>query len=73
MVRLDNGLIVMTDERAGADVDVEDIGCLSVWDPDYGYRTRSQARCKDIKEDLMRAVWNPERLGAEWLIYDMVE
>jgi WD40 repeat protein len=73
MVRLDNGLIVMTDERAGADVDVEDVGCLSVWDPDYGYRMRSHARCKDIKEDLMRAAWNPERLGAEWLIYDMVE
>lgn len=73
MVRLDNGQIVMSDERKGADADVEDVGCLSVWDPDYACRTRSHGRCKDIKEDLMRAAWNPERLGAEWLIYDMVE
>jgi WD40 repeat protein len=73
MVRLDNGLIVMTDERAGADVDVEDVGCLSVWDPDHACRTRSHGRCKDIKEDLMRAAWNPERSGAECLIYNMVE
>jgi hypothetical protein len=49
------------------------VGCLSVWDPDHACRTRSHGRCKDIKEDLMRAAWNPERSGAEWLIYNMVE
>ena len=31
---------------------------------------RAVGRCKAVKEALMAAAWNPERAGAEWLIYD---
>lgn len=33
-------------------------------------RERAIGRCKAIKEALMAAAWNPERAGAEWLIFD---
>jgi WD40 repeat protein len=36
-------------------------------------RQRVIGRCRDLKEALMTAAWNPERTGAEWLILDAAE
>jgi WD40 repeat protein len=46
-------------------------GVASVWDEGWteaGRRDRVVSRCRQVKEELMVATWDPRRMGVEWRV-----
>jgi WD40 repeat protein len=74
MARLDGGhSTVICDVallRDGTLLSLSIDGTACVWDCEWLPRRRAMARCADIKENLMAAAWNPERVGGEWLVLE---